>query len=651
MDDRKVKRMEELVKELNKYAYEYYVLDNPTISDMEYDVLYYELVDLEEQLGYKLDDSPTHRVGGAPLKEFVPYTHKLRLYSLDKAKGSEELEAYFDKMIKFYGYIPDLTIEHKFDGLTLSITYNNGVMVRATTRGDGVTGETVTEQVKTIRSVPLKIKYTGEIEIQGEGLMSFASLERYNKYAQVPLKNARNGVAGAIRNLDPKVTASRMLDFVAYNVGYSDKRFETQEEVHSFLKENGFLVDDIFTIVNSLESTKKMLDKIEEGRQTYMFPIDGAVLKIDKMSLRDEWGVTEKFPRWALAYKFDAEETTTLLKDVIWQVSRTRKLNPLAILEPVDLMGVTVQRATLNNWMDIQRKGVKINSRVFIRRSNDVIPEITGLASLEPDSRDIPKPIVCPACGAPVIEDGAFLYCSNPEKCAPAVVAVLDHFAEKGCMDIDGFSEKTAELLYNNFEIKKPHQLYKLTLDQLLTLDGFKEKKAQNLLDSLEKSKQVTLDRFIFSLGIPTIGKKAAKQLADKYGTLDAIKNATIESLLEISDFGEIMANYVIEYMHSEENIQEIDALFDCGIQIIQQEQKEGVFSGKTVVLTGSLHSYKRSQAANEIVERGGKMSDTVSKNVNLVIVGEDPGSKLEKAEKLGIEIWNEERFLEELKK
>ena len=639
-------RMRELVDLLNKYAKEYYELDNPTISDMEYDALYYELVSLEQEYG-ALPDSPTHRVGGAPLKEFIPFTHKQRLYSLDKAKGFEELDEYFNRIKKSVGFFPVMTVEHKYDGLTLSITYKNGRLQSAATRGDGVVGETVTEQVKTIKSVPLVISYQGEIEIQGEGLMRLSALKRYNKMATVPLKNARNGVAGAIRNLDPKVTAKRNLDFVAYNIGYVEENiFKTQKEVNHFLKENGFLTDDSFTVVSSEEEAKNAINKIEENRQKIDFLIDGAVLKIDEFSVRDELGFTEKFPRWALAYKYEAEETTTILKNVIWQVSRTRKLNPLAELEPVDLMGVTVKRATLNNWMDIQRKGIKLNARVFIRRSNDVIPEITGIAELLPDSRDVEKPSVCPACGSPIKEEGAFLYCTNPEKCAPAVESTLDHFASKGCMDIEGFSEKTAELLYNEFSIKFPYELYDLTLDDLMKLDGFKQKKAQNLLDGIQKSKDISLDRFIFSLGIPTVGKKTAKQLSDAFGSIDKIMNAEISDLVAIDDFGQIMAENVYGYFRNEDNIRIVKTLLDKGVRIRQDEVKEGVFSGKNVVLTGSLSHFKRSQASQIIHDLGGKTSDTVSKSVNLVIVGEDAGSKLDKAIKLGIEIWDEDTFL-----
>ena len=645
-------RMKELVALLNRYAKEYYELDEPTVSDKEYDELYYELVGLEYSLGVTLPDSPTHRVGGRPLKEFVQYPHKLRLYSLDKAKGEEELLAWFEKLKKQFGSIPTMSVEHKFDGLTLSLTYKDGYLVTGATRGDGTIGEAVTLQVKTIKSIPLSIPYKGEIEIQGEGLMRLSSLKKYNETATVPLKNARNGVAGAIRNLDPKVTASRNLDFVAYNVGYYEgKLFSSQKEVNTFLKENGFLTDEIFYLTDTFEGVWEKLGEIESKRDLLDFLIDGAVLKINDFAMREEMGYTEKFPRWALAYKFEAEETTTVVEDILWQVSRTGRINPLAVLRPVDLLGVTVQKATLNNYADILKKGVKIGSRVFIRRSNDVIPEIMGVAEYPDGCKDVTRPIRCPACGAPVKEEGAFFYCTNAEHCAPAIVASLDHFASKPCMDIEGFSEKTAELMYNELQIKYPYQLYSLTMDDLLKLDGFKEKKASNLLREIQKSKNITLDRFLFALGIPTIGKKAAKQLADRYEKLENVANATIFDLTEIDDFGEIMAENVTKFFMDEKNNESIKNLLDAGITFIEEEKKEGVFSGRTVVLTGSLSSYKRSAAAAEIIERGGKVADNVSASVNLVIVGADAGSKLAKAQKLGIEIWDEDRFIKELNK
>lgn len=640
-------RIAELVELLNKYAKEYYEQDNPSVSDYEYDKLYDELVQLEQKTGTILPNSPTHRVGGEPLKKFSPHTHRQRLYSLDKAKDNEQLQAYFQRVKKVLGFIPTMTLENKFDGLTLSLTYENGELTTAATRGDGATGEEVTPQVRTIRTIPLTIPYKGLIEIQGEAIMRLSVFNEYNSKATEALKNARNAAAGAIRNLDPKTTAERKLDFMAYNVGYSDKEFTTQSEIRDFLKECGFQTDNLFVLIEDTGYVYEQLKAIEETRNELDFLIDGAVLKVNELPLREKLGFTEKFPRWAVAYKFVPEETTTVLKDVLWQISRTGKLNPLAALEPVELLGVTVKRATLNNIMDIQKKDIKINSRVFIRRSNDVIPEIMGVAEHNENSMEITPPNTCPSCGGRIIREGVFLYCENAENCAPRIISAMDHFASKPCMDIEGFSEKTAEQLYNDLKVTSLDGLYNLTMEELLTLEGFKEKKAKNLLESIEKSKNTTLDRFIFALGIPTIGKKGAKQLADRFKTFENIKNSTKEQIVEINDFGDIMAENVVNFFNNENNIKLINSLFEKGISFRQEEQKkEGIFSGKVVVLTGSLKSYKRSKAAEIIKNLGGEVNDTISKAVNLVIAGEEAGSKLEKAKKLGIEIQDEEWFL-----
>lgn len=643
-------RMKELVRLLNRYAYEYYTLDAPTVSDKEYDALYDELLTLEKETGVVLNDSPTVRVGGETLKNFKQYKHRQKLYSLDKSQTKEGIAAFADRLVKAFGFLPDLTVEKKFDGLTLSITYDKGNLVTAATRGDGETGEEVTEQIKTIRTVPLKIPFEGLVEVQGEGLMRLSELAKYNEREAVPLKNARNGAAGAIRNLNPKETAKRCLDFVAYNVGYSENLpAKKQSEVRELLKEWGFFTDPFFVLANGVDEVYKALDEIEELRPTLDFLIDGAVIKVDDLGLREEVGFTEKFPRWAIAYKYKAEETTTTLERVEWQVSRTGKLNPLAVLTPVDLMGVTVKRATLNNISDIQRKGIKVGDRVFIRRSNDVIPEITGVAETFPYSEEIVPPKVCPHCGSGVKREGVFVYCENAAGCAPSVISRLTHFASKPCMDIDGLSDKTAELLYNELDVKSPDMLYDLTKERLLTLDGFKDKKAENLLDGITDSKNTTLARFLFALGIGQIGKKTARVLADRFKTLDAVRNATFDDLVALPDFGEIMADGVVSFFKDEENNALVNRLISKGVTFEEETVAEGTFSGKVVVLTGALSKYKRGKAAELIKERGGIVADSVSKSVNLVIVGEDAGSKLLKAQKLGIEIWDEARFLKEL--
>jgi len=640
-------RMLQLIKILNKYSYEYYVQDNPTVSDAEYDVLYDELKKLEEELGMILPDSPTHRIGGDILSSFSQYRHKEKLYSLDKAKNIKEVEDFFNRLIKENGKMPEITIEHKFDGLTLSIAYDKGIIKSAATRGDGVTGEDVTAQVKTIRSVPSSIPFKGYVEVQGEGIWKISSFDEYNRISDVQMKNPRNAAAGAIRNLDPKETAKRKLDFFAYNIGYHEGIvFPSQKTMRDFLLENGFLVGNEFIIVNDIEGAESVLKRIEEERYEQDFLIDGAVLKVNDVALRNHLGYTEKFPKWALAYKFKPVEVSTILKDVIWQVSRTSKLNPLAILEPVELMGVTIKRATLNNYDDILKKGIKIGSKVIVRRSNDVIPEIMGVYEHTADSRDILPPDICPACGAKIRKDGVFFYCENTDGCAPKIISVIDHFAEKGAMDIEGLSEKTAEQLYNVLGIDSPDKLYGISYDDLLKIEGFKEKKAGNLIDSINKSKKTTLSRFLYAIGIPNIGKKGARQLAEKFKTLEKIQQASREEIIQIEEFGEIMADNIIDFFRKKENISLIKELLKHGICFEEESINSGALLGKIVVLTGSLPSLTRGQAQQLIVSNGGIISESISKKVNLVIAGEAAGSKLEKAKALGIDIIDEKDFL-----
>ncbi len=479
--------------------------------------------------------------------------------------------------------------------------------------------------------------------MQGEGIMRLSALEKYNSQEGVtPLKNARNAVAGAIRNLDPKVTASRKLEVICYNVNYIEKDFEKGSDMIDFLSRNKFKISDKFDIYGDKESLIDDVDRIANKRDSLDFLIDGAVIKVDDTSIREQLGYTEKFPKWAVAYKFPAQETTTTLKDVIWQVSRTGKLNPLALLEPVDLAGVTVSKATLSNISEIKRKDIKIGSRVFIRRSNDVIPEILGIAEHTANSKDVEKPTVCPACGAPVIEEGVFLKCSNAKNCAPAIVSAMSHFASREAMDIDGLSEKTLETLYNEGKLNHFVDIYKLKPEDFDGIEGFAEKKVSNLLSAIEKSKNTTLDRLIFALGIPNIGKKASKQLSDEFKTLDGVMNATYDDLISLEDFGDIMANGFVQYWADEKHRADIEDLIASGIKIQEKSIKQGSLTGKKVVLTGSLPTLKRSQAKKLIEDNGGEVSESISKTVNLVVAGEDAGSKLAKAQKLGIEIIDE---------
>lgn len=640
----KLSRMKELIGTLNEWARLYYEEDAPVVSDAEYDKLYDELRTLEAEEGYSLKNSPTHRVGGAPKGKFEQSTHLLRLYSLDKCQSKEEFAEWCSRLVKTVGYFPKLTCEYKFDGLTLNILYNNGELIQAATRGNGTVGEIVTDQVNTIRHLPKTIAYKGKIEIQGEGILRLSALERYNETADEPLKNARNGAAGAIRNLNPEVTAKRDLSFFAYNIGYSDKHFASQEEMRAFVKEQGFETEGDFSIVNSQKDAMKYADMVGEKRETLDYLIDGVVFKVDDVSLRDEIGFTEKFPKWAVAYKFKADEMTTTLNDVVWQVSRSAKLNPIAVLEPVDIGGVTVSRATLNNYGDILKKKVKIGDKVFVRRSNDVIPEIMGVAIESADAKPIGKPAVCPVCHAPVKEVGAFLYCTG-DNCAPQIVSKLDHFASKDAMDIDGFSEKTAEQLYNETHLEDAVDLLNLTATDLFGLDGFGDKKIANLLNAIEKSKRTTLDRFVFALGIDGIGKKTAKDLVKRFRTLENLENATFEELCSVDGIGDILANNVFQYFRDSNNVDFVNRLLESGVGIEEKEEKQGVFSGMKIVLTGSLPTYKRGEATKLIEDNGGEVAASVSKTVSMVLAGEDAGSKLEKAQKLGIKIIDENEF------
>ena len=637
--------MREMVDQLNAWAYEYYVLDNPSVADTQYDALYDRLVLLEKQTGVVLSDSPTRRVGGEPLKNFAQHRHLKRLYSLDKVQSFGELAEWVEKINKAVGEV-DFTVELKYDGLTINVTYRNGEFVGAATRGNGVVGEDVSEQVKTIKTVPLSIPFNGDCEIQGEGIMKLSALNKYNSaHPNDKLKNARNAAAGAIRNLDPKVTSKRNLDVVFYSIGHEEGlNVQSQTELVQFLKDNGMLTNFVFEHAKTFEEIKAVIEKIGEMRPKLDFLIDGVVIKVDDFALRERLGYTDKFPKWAIAYKFDAEQVTTKLLDVDWQVGRTGKLTPIGKLSAVELCGATIRRATLNNYGDILRKKLKKQALVFIRRSNDVIPEVLGAA--EDGGVEIEKPTVCPACGCPLQEVGANLYCVNAENCRPQIVARIVHYCSKNACDIEGLSDKTVELLVDKLGVRSVADLYALNADSLLRLDGFKMRKAQNIIEALEKSKNVSLPQFIFALGLDNVGTVTAKELAAVFGSVDNLKNATTQQLTAIDGVGEIVAEGIAQYFRESQNLDIIQKLKEIGIDPqFQMAVTTGAFLGKKVVLTGSLSHYTRSEASKIIESLGGEVSSSVSKSVNLVLAGEDAGSKLEKAKLLGIEIIDEAQF------
>jgi len=652
-------RIRALIDELNKASVLYYTLGESPMSDAEWDAKYNELLQLEKESGIILPDSPSVRVGAAPLSAFEEHRHISRLWSMDKVQSKEELLAWLQRTEKLHAQLSDgreeplpplkYAVEYKLDGLTINLTYRGGQLVQAATRGNGEVGEGILPQVRTIRCVPLTIPYQGLLEVQGECIMKLSTLEEYNRTADEPLKNARNAAAGALRNLDPSVTAKRKLDAFFYQIGTIENAPYTDlDGMLSFLRENGFPTSHYEEQALSYEELCARIDAVEEKRSTLDFLIDGAVVKVCDLSTRQAMGNTEKFPRWAVAYKFAAEENTATLLDVTWELGRTGKLTPLAHLTPTDIGGVTVKRATLNNFGDIQRKKVAIGCDVWIRRSNDVIPEIMGrVGEASENETVIVSPTHCPSCGEALTERGAHLFCLNRKTCKPQAVARLAHFAGRNAMDIDTFSEKTAELLYDALGVHDCADLYRMTVNDLLPLEGFKQKRAENLISALDKSRHCTLDAFLFAIGIPNVGRKTARDLAQHFGSLEAVEKASMEELTSIQDVGDIVAASVAEFFSFHENVEMVGRLLAAGVTPVHESDAvSDTLSGKTIVVTGTLPTLSREDAEKLIAQHGGKAGSSVSKKTFFVLAGEKAGSKLSKAQTLGIPVIDEAAFL-----
>ena len=652
--------MRALVDELNRASVLYYTRGDSPMSDAEWDQKYNQLLQMEKESGMVLPDSPSHRVGAEPLKTFEQHKHLNRLWSMGKVQSKEELRDWITRTEKLHAQLSDgreeplpplqYAVEYKLDGLTINLTYDHGQLIQAATRGNGVVGEAILPQARTIRCVPLSIPWQGLLEIQGECIMRLSVLEAYNKTHDEPLKNARNAAAGALRNLDPAVTAARKLDAFFYQIGtIENPPYTDMEGMMAFIRENGFPTANFDRNAADYDEISALIDQIEARRESLDFLIDGAVVKVRDVATRQAMGYTDKFPRWAIAYKFAAEENTSTLLDVTWELGRTGKLTPVAHLTPVDIGGVTVQNATLNNYDDILRKKVAVGCEVWIRRSNDVIPEIMGrVGELGPDERPIEPPTVCPACGETLERRGAHLFCMNRKTCKPQAVARLSHFASRNAMDIDTFSDKTAELLYDRLGLRDCADLYSLTANDLLVLDGFKQKRAENLIAAIEKSRHCALDAFLFALGIPNVGRKTAKDLADRFRSLDALKAASQEELTAIPDVGEIVAASITEYFSFPENNQMIQRLLDAGVSPVYESTVQShALDGMTIVVTGTLPTLSRDEAEALIAAHGGKPSGSVSKKTAYVLAGEKAGSKLAKAETLGIPVIDEARFRE----
>ena len=652
-----MQRMQQLIDRLNTASKAYYDGNDAIISDDAWDAMYAELRRLEEETGIRLPESPTRRVGGEVLSGFEPHRHIARLWSMDKAQTEEEILAWAQRCERLTTEAGGLAqneycVEYKLDGLTLNLTYDGGRLIQAATRGDGEVGEGILPQAQTIRCIPLSIPFMGRMEVQGECIMRLSALEKYNETAAEPLKNARNAAAGALRNLDPKVTASRNLDALFYQVGYIEGRsFSSQQEMIEFLRENGLPVSPFMKAADSIEDAMKLVHEIEEQRDSLDFLIDGATIKLTDMRTREVLGTTDKFPRWAIAYKFAAQETVTTLQDVSWELGRTGKLTPLAHLEPVDICGVTVKRATLNNFGDICRKRVCVGSEVWVRRSNDVIPEIMGVVWTgegEAPETDILPPERCPACGGELTQRGAHIFCLNRQTCRPQSIARMAHFASRQGMDIEAFSEKTAELFYDHLGVRSAADLYALDKPSMVALKGFGAKKAEKLLSELEKSKACELDAFLFAIGIPNIGKKTARDLMEHFGSLDALMNAGEDELVALDDVGSIVAASITEFFSDQENRAFVARLLEAGVapRMHQQEATGSLFTGMTFVLTGTLPTLTRAQAEEMIRQNGGKAVGSVSKKTSVVLAGESAGSKLDKARSLGVRIMDEAEFL-----
>ncbi len=654
-------RINELIDKINKASYEYYALDNPTITDQEYDDLYNELLRIEEKYPeLKRIDSPTNRVGGQALEKFEKVTHETPMLSFDDIFNSDEIES-FDNRIKKVVKNPSYTLEPKMDGLSGSLIYKDGILVRAATRGDGVTGEDITQNVKTIKSVPLKLTEKIDIEVRGEIYMSKLSFERANiekrKNGEKEFANPRNAAAGSIRQLDSKITAKRGLDYMAYFIPNPEKYgLKSQHESLEYLKKLGFKTNyKLNGLAHNAKEIEKYIENLGNEREKLPFPIDGVVLKVDSLEDEAKLGFTARVPRWGIAYKFPAVEVLTTLNEIKFTVGRTGKITPNAIFNPVHVDGSLVSKATLHNEDYCIQKDVRVNDIISIRKAGDVIPEVVEVKFERRTGEYEPFKMIenCPICNTKLIKKDAMHFCPNVN-CPARHIEGLIHFASRDAMNIDGMGDAIIEDFYNMGYLKNVSDFYHLNVyaENLMILEGFGEKSITNLLTSIENSKKISLERLIFALGIPHVGAKTAKILALKFETMDNLEAASFEELTNIPDIGDIIARSIIDYFNKEENKETLQELKDLGINMTYTGEKvkeSEEFNNKTFVLTGSLEIFTREEAEEKIELLGGKASGSVSKKTSVVIVGANPGSKYRKAQELGIQIWTEQEFKEKL--
>ncbi len=654
------KRAGELRRLIEKHNYSYYVLDNPSISDYEYDQLLHELIDLEAQYPQlALENSPTRRVGGAALNSFAPVRHEVQMGSLQDVFDFSELEA-FDSRVREHVDKPVYIVEPKIDGLSVSLEYQNGAFVRGSTRGDGITGEDVSENLKTVRSIPMTLLSSNPpafLEVRGEVYMPRSSFEkvvaRQLENEEEPFKNPRNAAAGSLRQKDSRVTASRGLDIFVFNIQRIDgETLSGHRQSLEYLKSLGFKVIPSFKPFEKIDDAIAEIKAIGEKRYDYPFDIDGAVVKVDRFADRRLLGATAKFPRWAVAFKYPPEEKKTKLLEITVQVGRTGALTPTAVFEPITLAGTTVSRAVLHNQDFIDEKGISIGDIVVVRKAGDIIPEVVAVAEHQQGAPVYRIPETCPSCGsrAEREEGEAALRCVNLA-CPAQIARNLVHFASRDAMDIDGLGPAVVHQLLDAGLIQSPADLYTLTLEQLSGLERMGEKSAQNLLDALEKSKSRGLSRLVYALGIRGIGQKASQLLARRFQTVDGILAASAEEIAQIDGYGSIMAQSAADFFQLEQNRRLIDRLRALGLSMQCEDAPMGdSLTGKTFVLTGTLPTLSRSEAKEKIEAAGGKVSGSVSKKTDYVVAGEEAGSKLTKAEALGVTVIGESGLLELLK-
>ena len=645
---------QKLREQINYYSELYYEKDDPAISDYEFDKLMHQLIDIEEEYPELLTpDSPTHRVGGKASNSFEQVEHVVQMGSLQDVFSDEEVVD-FDRRVQEVVSDPIYVVEPKIDGLSVSLEYRDGVLVRGSTRGDGFVGEDVTENIRTIRSVPLRLKRNIPfVEVRGEVYMPVASFEKVVAQQELkeekPFKNPRNAAAGSLRQKNPKITAQRGLDIFVFNLQQIEGvQVSGHKESLDLLKELGFQVSPSYLAVDTIEKAIEEIRAIGQRRGEYSFDIDGAVVKVDSLAQREMLGATAKFPKWAVAFKYPPEEKITTLLDVEVKVGRTGALTPTAVFEPIQLAGTTVSRAVLHNQDFIDEKQIAVGDKIIVRKAGDIIPEVVAVAE-HCGNPTYQLPEYCPSCHTKVVrEEGeAAIYCPNIE-CPAQLMRNLIHFASRNAMDIDGMGPAVLEGLVNAGWVHSPADLYDLTEEQIASLERMGKKSASNLMNALEKSKQNDLSKVIFALGVPEVGEKTAAELASAFGSMEKLSWATLEQLTALDGFGEVVAQNIVSFFLEERNRVQIERLAKAGVNMESTKVKAGdTFEGKTFVLTGTLPTLKRNEAKELIESLGGKVSSSVSKKTDYVVAGEEAGSKLTKANELGITILTEEQLLQ----